>query len=396
MKRVIALAIALACAACGGGDTTPPDAPIDPGSARGPASKVSQSDNEAPEIESVELTPNPATAAEAITLAVKVHDPERDRVSTRVEWYKNGELITDAHGVVLDAGTFSRGDRVYAIVYAEDAAHEVTAQTQAITIANAAPRVRSVFVSPSKPTAADILQADVNAQDADGDSLEFTYRWYKNGQEIPAATTSRLSPGTVHRGDKVTVEARAADGSDTGEWTQSPIALISNAAPVITSQPSYEMTPTGSYTYTVAAKDADDDTPLRYELVEGPKGMVIDESSGTVSWAVPEDAHGNSRVEVAVSDSLGGRVTQSWVLAVDWNAPPANAEETPKQKPAKTAKAKSHSDGESGANADEESAGDETVKKPAAKTAVRKNTPAKAEAGDDEEAEPDQGEEPEE
>jgi len=331
MKRAIAVAIALACVACGSSS----DVPADPSAARPGAARKSGAANEAPTIDQAEIMPNPAGAADPLTLDLKARDAERDRLTTSVEWYKNGELVPDVHGAVVDAGTFSRGDTVYAIATVSDAGHETTVQSAAISIGNSAPRVRSVFISNPRVTAADMVEAQATVEDPDGDSFEISYQWYVNGEPVPSATTPRLPPGVAHRGDKVSVSASATDGSDVGAPAQSAPIVLANAAPVITTQPSYEMTPNGAYTYSMAAKDADGDTPLRYELLEGPEGMKVDDQSGVVTWAVPDEAKGNSTIKIAVSDPYGGRSTQTWVLSVDWNQLPASP--NGKQKPASPA-----------------------------------------------------------
>lgn len=388
MKRAIAVAIALACAACG--DSA--DVPIDPSAPRPSAAPQRGAANEAPTIEDARIVPNPAGAADALTFELTVRDPERDRLTTTIEWYKNGELVPELQGTVVDAGTFNRGDRVYAIAYVSDATHEVNAQSPALAIGNSPPRVRSVFISPSRVTAADIVEAQANAEDRDGDSFEVAYRWYRNGVPIAAATSARLAPGTAHRGDKLMVEASATDGSDAGPWLQSPPVLVANASPAITSQPSYDMADGGHYTYSPAAKDVDGDTPLRFELVDGPKGMAVDESSGVVTWAVPRDANGNHAITIAVTDSYGGRATQAWLLAVDWNQPPAGDNETQNAKPKPKAQPSAEAQetaAEDETGADDESPAQTPAKRPLAKPA--KKTPPKAAPANEDEPEQDEG-----
>jgi putative Ig domain-containing protein len=326
MKRASATLLALLCAACGGSSDAPqePSAP----SAAAATGQASGQENGPPTIESAVITPNPAGSADALSLEIHAKDPDRDRLRTTVEWYRNGELVGDLHDPIAPAGSFARGDRVYAIVYVADAAHEVTAQTAALTIGNSAPTIRNLAVTPNKATSADLLEAQANVSDSDNDAVQVTYRWHKNGEIVPAATSARLAPGTLHRGDKVYVEASAADGTDASAWVSSPVVEILNAPPAISSQPGYEMGHNNVYSYDIAAKDPDDDQPLRYELVQGPKGMVVEETTGKLSWQVPQDAHGNSPIEIAVSDAYGGRVTQSWVLSIDWSQaaqPPASA-----------------------------------------------------------------------
>lgn len=395
MKRAIAVAIALACAACGSSS----DAPVETATASSsaPGRSAASGTNEPPSIETAVLQPDPAGGGDPITLEVKARDPERDRLTTKIEWYRNGTLEPELSGTIVDAGTFQRGDRVYAIVYVSDASHEVTAQTEVLSIGNSRPRVRQVFVGPTPATAGDILIANAKVEDWDGDSVQLSFRWYKNGTEIPAATESRLPPGIVRRGDKVAVAISGNDGTDQSDWTESPPVVIANSDPVITSQPSYEMTPTGSYTYAIETKDADGDTPLRFELVEGPPGMTVDATSGVVSWKVPDSASGNSKVEVAVSDSSGGRATQDWVLNVDWAQAPqgASAGKQPKaaNKPAKAETEKPAAEDESPAEDDslaEKTVIPPTIKPP--KAAPANKSPPAAAKSDDEDTEQEQGE----
>ncbi|HTO53538.1 MAG TPA: Ig domain-containing protein [Myxococcota bacterium] len=324
-KRVIAIAIALACAACGGGSSDTADAPPAKPTAFGAKPGV----NTEPVIERAELEPNPAGAGDAMSVQVHARDDDRDRLHTTIEWYRNGERMTDVTANVVESGTFSRGDRVYAIVHVTDGSHDVSRATNEVTIGNSLPKVRSIVIGPAHATAADVIEAQANVQDVDGDSFELSYRWYKNGQPIDGAASARLKPGSAHRGDKLAVEVSANDGNGQTDWARSPEFMLANAEPVITSQPGYEMGPTGTYSYDVMAKDADGDQPLKYELVTGPPGMTIDEASGSVSWNVPQDAKPSNSVEVLVTDGFGGKATQRWVLSVDWNqtAPAAPARE---------------------------------------------------------------------
>ncbi len=104
MKRAIAVAIALACVACGSSS----DVPADPSAARPGAARKSGAANEAPTIDQAEIMPNPAGAADPLTLDLQARDAERDRLTTSVEWYKNGELVADVHGTVVERA--DRGD----------------------------------------------------------------------------------------------------------------------------------------------------------------------------------------------------------------------------------------------------------------------------------------------
>jgi hypothetical protein len=378
-KRVIAIAIALACAACGGSDSTPPGQSASPSAAAKPG-------NSEPEIVSATLSPNPAGTGDAISVDVKARDIDRDRLTTSIEWYRNGQLDSSLQGTSIDGGTFSRGDRVYAVAHVSDGTHEVSRATNPVTIGNAVPRVMAVTIGPARATATDVIEAEVKTQDADGDSVELSYRWYKNGQPIEGATDSRLAAGRARRGDKLAVEVSASDGYDQSEWVRSPEFVLANSEPVITSQPGYEMGPSGVYSYEIAAKDADGDQPLKYELVSGPAGMTIDDSTGAVTWTVPQDAKPSNPIEVAVTDGFGGRATQRWVLSVDWNqAPAAPAGESGEGKRASSKRPTDN--GEAGA-AEKSSQSKKQAEKQAAKPPR-----AQPQRGEGDDLERDQGEE---
>ena len=321
MKRAIACAITLLCVACSGSDDATVVGEAGPGAAQGA--------NEAPEIVSAAIEPSPAGASDALTVAIVARDAERDRVTLAVEWYRNGELVPDLDDAHAPAGSFARGDRVYAIVYAADGTSEVTHQTAAVILGNSAPTLRRVAISPARATALDLLQAEADVVDEDGDSIQLEHRWLKDGQPLAEATGSRLEPGVVHRGESVVVQVRATDGSDPSPWVASPPLVLANSAPAITTQPNYTLSGNAQYQYDVAAKDPDGDRPLKYELVQGPPGMAVDVTSGRVTWHVPPSAKGTYPIELQVSDAHGGKTTQSYSLAVGWDDVPANANANP-------------------------------------------------------------------
>ena len=326
MKRVIASAITLLCVACGGPGE-------DEAVGEKSASRTSLADkagNAPPEIVSAVLAPAAAGASDPISVESVAKDADRDRVRLSVEWYRNGELVPDLEETNVPAGTFARGDRVYAIVYASDGKDEVSHQTSPLVLRNSAPTLRRVAITPARPTALDLLEVDPDVVDEDGDLVEVRYRWLRNGQPIPDADGPRLPPGVGHRGELIVVQVKATDGSDESAWIASAPLTVGNAAPAITTQPNYTLSGSSQYSYDVAAADPDGDRPLKYELVTGPPGMVVDVVSGRVTWRVPATAKGVYPIELAVSDPYGGKTTQSYSLAVAWNEAPANASDAVK------------------------------------------------------------------
>ncbi len=326
MKRVIAVAITLLCVACGG--STEDESNATQASSR-PAARTGAV-NSPPEILSAELQPAGAGASQTISVAVVANDADRDRVRVSFEWYRNSEILPGLEQADAPAGSFSRGDRVYAIVFASDGKDEVTHQTAAIIVGNSAPTLRRVAIKPARATALDLLQADVDVRDDDGDSVDLAYRWVRNGQLIEDSDGPRLRPGVGHRGEIIVLQVRADDGTSESPWVASAALTLGNAAPAITTQPNYKLSGSSQYTYEVAAEDPDGDRPLKYELVDGPPGMAVDIVSGRVTWQVPTSAKGVYPIELRVSDPYGGATTQNYSLAVDWSEAPASASDVAK------------------------------------------------------------------
>jgi len=374
MKRVaVAAATALLCLACGDSSDKPEqNAGFEP---RGAAAAPNAGANGAPVLDSATLSPSNASAGDALAVEIRVEDPDDDRLTMTYEWYRNGELVPELHDSYAPAGSFARGERVHAVVYASDRLHQVSLQTNDLTIQNAPPRVDNVTLTPARPSGLDLIEAVASGHDADQDDFTYEYRWIKNGQPIAGATGSRLEPGQVKRGDQLSVQVVARDSDDTGPAVASSPITIQNASPQITSQPVYELGASGHYTYEVAAKDPDGDEPLRYELSEAPPGMVVDVTSGRVTWNVPADAKGTYQIELAVSDGYGGRTTQNYALALDWNDTPASASD---KQPAKR--------GEAGSPA-KKATGKET---PAARAKAAPAKKAKPSDEDDTESDQDQ------
>jgi hypothetical protein len=283
----------------------------------------SEAVNHAPLVDEAQITPAAPTAADGVSLVLKVHDPDRDAVKVSIQWYRNGRPLPAGTGATLPPQQFRRGDQIHAVVHATDGLLAVEAASDTIEIINAAPRVTGLTVEPVAPGTADALTATAQGSDTDGDALEYRYRWYRNGDLLPEQSAT-LPAGSAQRGDEVSASAAAHDGQVLGDWVSSGTLQLRNAAPVISTQPEYLLGEGGMYVYDVGATDPDGDTPLRYELIEGPPGMSVDGSTGQVSWQLPSDASGVYPIELTVTDTHGGRTVQRYTLELAPPEPPAN------------------------------------------------------------------------
>lgn len=295
--------------------------------------------NRPPEIVALSIRPDEPTSEDRIRVELEAVDPDRDDLDVEVEWYVNGVALEASESREWNQFPedleLSRGDEVFALVSVDDGEASVSRESDRVTVRNRPPRVTSLRLLPDEPGGADNLMAVVEGTDPEGDTLEFVHRWWRNGSLIPGQTGPTLAPQHFHRRDEVRVEVAASDGFEQGAWVSSAVRTIANTPPRILSKPNYQMGGPSRYEYAIEADDQDGDTPLRYELIEGPSGMHVDVVTGQVSWLVPPGTNGVQNVEIAVSDPHGGQARQRYALDVRWEEPGAKPAPTGAQ-PAST------------------------------------------------------------
>jgi hypothetical protein len=326
VRLSLALLTAL-CIACGGDVDLELEEPT-------PGSSDEELSDGAPMLESVQVLPENPTAADPLSVVVRASDPDQDHLTVEISWFRNGALFDDSGRESTLPFEFDRGDLVYASVTVSDGEFEVEGSSDPVRFVNFVPRVTSIEITPREATATDMLTAEVQSSDADEDPVRYAYRWMIDGEPVPGADNSRLSPGKATRGAEVVVEVRASDPDASGEWVASQPFLMGNAAPEITTQPVYSLASSGTYEYAVKAKDPDGDAPLKYELIEGPAGMSVDIADGIVRWSVPPDGDGTHPVELSVSDPYGARTLQRYSLEVSWQVTTEDPDESSKERPA--------------------------------------------------------------
>jgi RHS repeat-associated protein len=153
---------------------------------------------------------------------------------------------------------------------------------------------------------------DVDATDDDGDTLTYSLNQFPTGMSIDDQT-GVISWLADVIGD-VIVEVEVSDdngGTDTQLYTLTITG--DNQAPTITSTAITEALTNQLYTYDVDATDPDNE-PLIYSLQVFPTGMIIDSSSGVISWT--PTSTGDFSVTVLVDDNNGGTDSQSFIITV--------------------------------------------------------------------------------
>ncbi|MDP2311291.1 MAG: hypothetical protein Q8P41_00185 [Pseudomonadota bacterium] len=216
--------------------------------------------NTAPVMASVALTPTSADESSTLTCTPAASDADSDAVTYTYAWYVNGTANARTSST-LTGTYFDGGDSVYCRVTPTDGTTAGTAMaSNTVTIANTAPVLSAVALTPTTATAASTLTCTPTASDADGDAISYTYAWYVNASAV-AATSSTLTATYFDAGDTVYCRVTPTDGTTAGTAMSSNVVTISNTAPVLSG---VTLTPTTAYeastlTCTPTATDADGD-----------------------------------------------------------------------------------------------------------------------------------------
>lgn len=189
---------------------------------------------------------------------------------------------------------------------------------QAFTIDVLAPVNQDPVISSAPPLQAIVGQRyryPLLAEDPDGDPLSFWLDVAPSGMRISLDGLIEWTPATGQEGDH-DVSARVEDARG-GSASQSYLLSVpvTNAAPVITSEPQPQAVLGEPYLYQVLASDPDGDA-LEFSLVEAPAGMLIDSASGVIDWIPAEGQQGEHQVSILVEDPRGGSATQGFTLTV--------------------------------------------------------------------------------
>jgi hypothetical protein len=168
---------------------------------------------------------------------------------------------------------------------------------------NRAPVMRSVHIEPAQPARGTRVRALASAGDADGDRIEFRYRWSIDGVPVPGEASSiELSGASV--GSTVEVVATASDGHLDAEETARAYATVINRPPKMMGvgvDPASQVAPGDPISAVAQARDPDGD-PVSFEYVWHVNGESVSER-GTL-FSTEGLAYGDA-IQVAVTATDG-------------------------------------------------------------------------------------------
>ncbi len=155
----------------------------------------------------------------------------------------------------------------------------------------------------------EVLPKLLDGEDAD---VNYSCRWFVNGEEIEDLQNPLLPGEYFRRGDRVAVEVTPERGGQQGRPVRSGEIEVGNAPPRFISRPPENLAE-GGYRYQLEAVDADQDL-LTYLLLEAPTGMQLDGENGLLTWTVEQWQAGPITVTVAVEDGFGSQVEQQFTM----------------------------------------------------------------------------------
>jgi hypothetical protein len=226
-----------------------------------------------------------------------------------VTWKVNDVVVSSGTDTQLCSDNYKRDDTVSVEVGTKDFGAQIS-----VSIGNSPPRVVDISSTPAEIySGTDITVAPV-AEDADDDSVDFTYQWLINGEADPVLTEATLAGDKFTKGDTVQVLIVPNDFFADGPTYESYAQPIPNASPRITSEPPQGITSL-DYRYQVEVSDPDDST-FTYRLDEAPEGMTIDENSGLIEWPLTDVAPGDYTITIITADSEGVETAQGYLLSL--------------------------------------------------------------------------------
>ncbi len=250
---------------------------------------------------------------------VDATDPEGTALSYQLALAPSGASINAANGLLQwTPGIADVGAHLVTVVV-KDIGGKTASQSFTVTvdaIPNTVPTIDSTPVTMA--TEGSAYSYDVNASDADGDTLSYSLTTAPAGMTINTTTgVISWTPTTAQVGSQsVTVQVEDGNGGSDTQSYSITVDAIPNSAPTIDSTPVTSATEGSAYSYDVNASDADGDT-LTYSLVTAPTGMTINSTTGVISWTPTTAQVGSQSVTVQVEDGNGGSDTQSYSITVD-------------------------------------------------------------------------------
>ncbi len=167
------------------------------------------------------VEPDPARTSDELScrVATPAVDPDGDPVSYTFSWWRNERPLPGSAAATLPRLATTRGDRFRCAATPSDGSLPGPAASAERTISNTPPGPARVRVAPQAPKVGQALrcEVEVKAQDPDGDSVRYRYRWQRNGTNQPfSESTDEVAPRMLRPGDRWRCSVVPSDGDMDG------------------------------------------------------------------------------------------------------------------------------------------------------------------------------------
>lgn len=247
-------------------------------------------------------------------------DPGEPTTTTDIEGkYSFTNVTPDSYVVALEGQQGFSQTRPSAGAYAitVDAGQDVSGLdfgTTAVTSGERGPKFTST--PPATVFSGQVYHYDATVSNPDGRPLTFDLSVAPAGMAVDATTGVLVWAPTIAQFGQQRVLFRVRDDRGNVDIQNVTITVgLPDHAPVITSTAPTSAVAGSPYDYQVRAQDADGDL-LTYQLTASPTGMVVDPSTGLLTWTPTLAQLGGQIVTIAVSDGRGAVATQSFNLTV--------------------------------------------------------------------------------
>lgn len=187
--------------------------------------------NQPPSAPVIHIDPSAPESGDTLTLVIDTaaNDPEGEALTQTIRWYEDGaEHTTWQDQTSVDGGYVDGGETFRVVVEVSDGVNEPVSAEASVTVSNNAPEIDYIFIDPTAPSDSNDLEAVVRAIDPDGDSLNYSYVWYRDGVEATEVGDSdKVDADLTTAGEVWTVTVTVTDGSasDTESSDEVTIAL---------------------------------------------------------------------------------------------------------------------------------------------------------------------------
>jgi RHS repeat-associated protein len=284
---------------------------------------VSNSENHSPSIVSTPSASR-ATVGEPFAYDLRANDADEDPVEWKLLEAPRGASLDPRYGTLRWTPTLDDLGLQRFVVSATDPAGLESQQSFSLLVSgvNLGPSILSR--APSEAVADERYVYGVRAVDAENDRLTYALVNGPVGMTIDSTRgIIRWTPTLSQLGTaNATVQLTDSNGNSTSQTFGINVTLIvRNREPLIQSRAQFRARVDAVYQYDVNAIDPEGDA-ITYSLVSGPQGMQIDSASGLITWTPTSAQIGSHLVQVAATDSNGGRGLQRFAVLARLNQVP--------------------------------------------------------------------------